>query len=131
MRILLVMTCAFLMGCDTGGPGFYGVDAVERSYDGTTFSIRVRGNLAEATRTNFEWGSDFREIWAKAGALTIHETGCKVAWYDGDGSVVRMGLSCNGQPPPMKPVKTPTLYCDLDNVTERNGTYSGRVECEL
>ena len=126
MRILSVFLIILgLAACDTAGPGFRGTDKIVREYDGSRFTMRRKGDVIEAIRTNPEMLPRFQPVARKAGIAAQIETGCKAAWVVGDPSMMWIGLSCNGAKAPRKPRKSKMFFCDLYDVTSRGGT----LEC--
>ncbi len=101
MRCLLALSFVALCACDIGGPGFYGIEPVTRSTQGSTFSLRLSGDTAQATRVSREWNPRFEIIAARAAVLVQAERpSCRVDWVEGDPSLMTMGLACNGRPAP-------------------------------
>ncbi len=112
-----------------GGPGFRGVEPIRTEYGGSTFLLRVQGNIVEATRTNPEMLPRFETVAKKAGLAAQRQTGCKAAWIEGDAAMMLIGMSCNGEPAPKKPKRQNMLYCDILDLQGREGVYSGSLQC--
>lgn len=92
-----------LGACNTGGLGFTQLPATTVKEGGSTFDIRVNGQIAESVRTNFETLPRYDAVAVRAKRATERTTGCQVAWIIGDPSVQRMGLACHGQSAPPAP----------------------------
>jgi hypothetical protein len=83
-----------LAACDTAGPHFRGLDATTVTVDGSTFDVRVRGELAEAIRTNAEYAPRFGPIRARAGRAMAMVSGCEVKEVRGDQAQATGILRC-------------------------------------
>ncbi|MGY3437510.1 MULTISPECIES: hypothetical protein [unclassified Marinovum] len=93
-----------LTTCDTPGLRHMGVAPVRMEVGGMSFDIRVRDGIAEAIRTNAMFGVRMRDVANNGGQAIVSVTGCKVAWLQGDPSVLLAGLDCeDGQGVPRKP----------------------------
>lgn len=103
MRLCLLLCVVFLASCNTGGLGFAHLPATTVREGGSTFDIRVNGQIAEAIRTNFETLPRYDAVAARSKRAVERATGCKVAWVIGDPSVQRMGLACHGRAAPPAP----------------------------
>lgn len=96
---LLLLSC-----CDTPGLRHTGATPVRMEAGGMAFDIRVRNGMAEAIRTNAMWLPRMREVANNGGVAIERATGCKVAWLQGDPSVLLAGLDCGpGTDVPRKP----------------------------
>ena len=76
-----------LATCNTAGPHFRGLPATTVTVDGSTFDIRVNGELAEALRTNIEYAPRFGPIRKRAGQAMELVSGCKVKEVSGDAAL--------------------------------------------
>lgn len=112
------------MACNTAGPGFRGVDPVKVVEDGATFLIRVKDHRAEVIRTNAEPFPKFAQVAEKAKKATARVTQCTADWVVGDPAMMTIGLACNGQPAPPKPVRKPSFVCDI-----LEGRHDALIEC--
>lgn len=83
-----------LAACDAAGPHFRGLEATTVTVDGSTFDVRVRGELAEAIRTNAEYAPRFGPIRARAGRAMAMVSGCEVKEVRGDQAQVTGILRC-------------------------------------
>ena len=96
MRFLVLF--ALLAACNTPSPHFKGIAPVRITVDGSVFDVRVRGNLAEAIRTNSQYAPRFGPIQARAAFAMARVSGCKVRKVTGDAALATGHLSCPGQP---------------------------------
>ena len=93
MRCLLL--CTFLLtACNTAGPHFRGLPATTVTVDGSTFDVRVNGDLAEAIRTNTQYAPRFGPIRARAAQAMQMVSGCNVKEVRGDQAVATGILDC-------------------------------------
>ena len=125
----MIFSMLVLAACDMAGPGFRGLDKVERACEGSRFTMRFRGDMVEAIRTSPEMLPRFEAVARKAGLLAQVETGCRAAWVEGDPAMMLIGLSCDGKKPPKKPKRRKMLYCDILHLQGRDGLYAGQMEC--
>ncbi|WP_245853324.1 hypothetical protein [Maliponia aquimaris] len=102
---------------------------MDRTVEGSRFSLRFRGDLVEAIRTSPEAFPRFEAVARKAGIAAQIESGCRAAWVEGDPSMMWIGLSCDGQPAPKMPRRPRTLYCDIDGADLRGGRMTGALTC--
>lgn len=105
MRYLL-LCLGLLAACNTPGPGFRGVPATQVTVDGSVFDVRVRGNTAEAIRTNRQYAPRPGPIETRARLAISQVSGCRVSRLKGDAAVIHARLACGGQShvPPVHPV---------------------------
>lgn len=82
MRALLLFL--LLAACNTPGPQFRGIAPTQVTVEGSTFDVRVRGNRAEAIRTNVEYAPRFGPIRRRAGLAMARVSGCRVLRVGGD-----------------------------------------------
>ncbi|MEP3442167.1 MAG: hypothetical protein ABJN72_11880 [Sulfitobacter sp.] len=80
--------------CNTAGPHFRGLPATTVTVDGSTFDVRVRGELAEAIRTNMEYAPRFGPIQERAGLAMAMVSGCEVREVRGDQAQATGILKC-------------------------------------
>lgn len=113
-RILLSLLMV-LGACNTAGPHFRGLPATTVTVDGSTFDVRVRGDLAEAIRTNSEYAPRFGPIRERAGRAMAMVSGCEVREVRGDQSQATGLLKC-GKGAPKRVARTPV---DLDCIPVR------------
>lgn len=97
MRLLVLFM--LLVGCNTAGPHFRGLPATTVTIEGSTFDVRVNGNLAEAIRTNTQYAPRFGPIQGRAGTAMEMVSGCAVKEVRGDQALATGILDCgNGGP---------------------------------
>jgi len=113
MRRALLFPLMLLVACDAPGPGFYGISKTEQVVQGSRFTIRVNGRIAEVIRTNPEMFPRYETIAARATIAVQRATGCTAAWVEGDPSVMMAGLACNGETPPAKPPRRRSIPCAI------------------
>lgn len=80
--------------CNTAGPHFRGLPATTVTVDGSTFDVRVRGDMAEAIRTNSEYAPRFGAIRERAGRAMAMVSGCEVKEVRGDQAQATGLLKC-------------------------------------
>lgn len=81
-------------GCNTPGPHFRGLPATRVTVEGSTFDVRVRGELAEAMRVNMQYAPRFGPIRARAGKAMALVSGCEVSEVRGDQALALGLLDC-------------------------------------
>ena len=94
MKKLLILLSMALIGCDTPSPHFRGIEATQIVVDGSTFDVRVKGDIAEAIRTNSEWAPRMGPIAGRAERAIETVSGCKVKKLGGDAAVIVARLDC-------------------------------------
>ncbi|MFZ5964084.1 hypothetical protein ACOXXX_14125 [Thalassococcus sp. BH17M4-6] len=125
----LIPLVFLLTACNTGGPGFRGIDPVAQDYDGSRFLIRRNGPLVEVLRVSPEAMPSFRVVARKAGLLTQRMTGCRAAWVRGDQAMMVIGLSCDGAKPPKKPKRRARFGCDVDRAYRLDSLVELEFQC--
>ena len=98
MRYVLLCLFFILAACNTAGPHFRGLEPVTVTVDGSTFDVRVRGELAEAIRTNAEYAPRFGPIRERAEPAMVMVSGCEVKEVRGDQAQATGILRCDGAP---------------------------------
>lgn len=83
-----------LTGCDTPGPHFRDVAPQRVVVNGSAFDVRVRGNLAEAIRTNAEYAPRLGRIADRARVAIEQVSACPVREVRGDQAYVVGILEC-------------------------------------
>jgi hypothetical protein len=91
----LVLTLA---ACNAPSPHFRGSPVTRVAVDGSVFDVRVRGNLAEAIRTNPQYAPRFGPIRDRAGFAMAQVSGCRVVEVLGDQALATGVLACKGRP---------------------------------
>jgi len=90
----------FLLGllaaCNSPHPAFMGVQAQEVEVQGSTFQVRIKGDMVEVIRTNFEYVPKIGEIFPKAAAAIEIVSGCSVVpnSMKGDPALMIAKLNC-------------------------------------
>lgn len=112
MRMHLSILMFFLLvNCDTAGLKHQGVAPLREEVDGWIFDIRVRDSYAEAIRRNSSWQPRMQTIADAGGEAIQRATGCRVAWLQGDPSVLLAGIECGPErPAPRRPKRK--LLCN-------------------
>ena len=129
MRLFPAILTLGLAACDAAGPGFRGVDKVAADVEGTQFTLRIRGPLAEVIRTSPHMLPRFPDVARKAGIATQIQSGCKAKWVQGDPAMMWIGLSCNGRAAPKMPRRPRTLFCEIKERRGANDREDPVVEC--
>lgn len=129
MRRWLLFLILVLGACDDAGPGFRTTPKVEREVDGSRFSLRQNGNIVEAIRISPEFFPQFDQVAGRAAMAVKLETGCVPKWVDGDESLLRVGVSCNGERAPKKPRRRQSLHCDIEDLYARGDSFAGHMTC--
>lgn len=132
MRIALA-ACLCLAACNTAGPYFRGLPATRVTVAGSTFDVRVRGDLAEALRVNRQYAPRFGPIRARAAFAMEQVSGCTVTEVRGDQALALGKLSCRGRPAAWRGQAEPVSYSCLDInqwVNDRLGISYAEFECD-
>ncbi|MFC3613896.1 hypothetical protein ACFORG_09020 [Lutimaribacter marinistellae] len=95
IRSLILLAFALLAACNTPSPHFSGIAATRVSVEGSTFDIRLRGNLAEAIRLTPEADARFAVIAPRAGRAMAQVSGCNILKVMGDSAVQLGVLGCD------------------------------------
>ncbi|MGR3614913.1 MAG: hypothetical protein ACU0BB_02590 [Paracoccaceae bacterium] len=85
-----------LAACNGPSPHFANAPVTRIAVEGSTFDVRVQGNLAEAIRVNPEYAPRFGPIRKRAGVAMAQASGCEVVDVLGDQSISTGVLACNG-----------------------------------
>lgn len=109
MRIVLALL-TLLAACNTAGPHFRGLPATTVTVEGSTFDVRVNGNLAEALRTNMQYAPRFGPIRARAGKAMEMVSGCIVKEVRGDQALATGILDCGDGGPALDRLKPQGEY---------------------
>ncbi len=98
MRYMMPALALLLAGCDSPHPQFMGVEPKVVTVAGSTFSVRIKGEEAEAIRTSREMVPKIGEIFPKAAAAIEIAGGCPVVANSlkGDSAYVRARIRCGG-----------------------------------
>lgn len=92
--ILLLALVVLLAACNTPGPHFRGLEATRVTIQGSTFDVRVRGELAEAIRVNSEYAPRFSPVRERAAIAMAQVSGCEVKDVRGDQALATGLLDC-------------------------------------
>lgn len=92
LPVLLLLLC--LAGCDSPSLAFAGAPAARVSVQGSEFTVRWRGERAEAARTSREFFPSRSRTRAKARRAIEVVTGCAVRKIRGDVAVQIARLEC-------------------------------------
>lgn len=128
---MALLSCLVLCACDTASPAMWQAETVRTQVEGSAFTLHIKDGMVEAVRTSPEVFPRFDAVARKAAFAAQRQTGCDVAWAEGDPAIVLMGLSCNGLPPPPRPKRRKTIYCDVVDVYTRGDLTDAAVECDL
>ncbi|MGR3618338.1 MAG: hypothetical protein ACU0AX_02470 [Roseovarius sp.] len=92
----LLLFPLLLAACDSPAPAMMGAEATQVSIDNTSFTVRVRGNRAEAIRLNTMAFPTIGEVYPNALAAMEQASGCTVIedTLRGDQAVMRADLAC-------------------------------------
>ena len=129
MRVFLLLSSVLITACNTAGPHFRGLPARTVTVEGSTFDVRVRGELAEAIRTNMQYAPRFGPIRDRAGVAMAMVSGCTVTEVRGDQAQAVGILDCGGGGPRVVPVTTGDVTCVPERGTEVE--LIGEVEVEI
>lgn len=99
MQRWLAVLGFLLSACNGPSPHFRGAEPVRVSIDGSTFDVRVRGNLAEAARVNPQYAPRLGPIGARAGRAMAQVSGCRVEHVIGDAALILGLLNCGPDAP--------------------------------
>ncbi len=130
---LVIPILLTLSACNTAGPHFRGLPAQTVTVDGSTFDVRVRGELAEAIRTNSEYAPRFGPIEDRAARAMALVSGCKVREVRGDQAQATGLLDCGKGGERRRRVAVPSdLSCVPVRGTELSqlGGFSVEIDCE-
>ncbi|WP_205965382.1 hypothetical protein [Pseudooceanicola onchidii] len=109
-RVAAVLSCLpILAACDAPTPGFRGADVSRHTVDGSTFAVYVKGETAQAVRTNRQFAPRIGPLAGQAAVAMQAASGCRVTRLGGDAAVLVGSLSCGGRP------RAP---CDVDAVLQ-------------
>ena len=127
----LVLLCLFgLTACNTPGPHFRGLDATRVTFGGSTFDVRVRGDLAEALRVNPQYAPRFGPIAGRAKQAMEQVSGCVVTEVRGDQALSIGVLDCErGAPPVLGPGQS--YDCTPRSTKGAHFGRSGALTCEI
>jgi hypothetical protein len=90
----LIPLLLLLPACDGGSPHFMGTPPTRVTVDGSTFAVRVKGNLAEAVRVNMQYAPRMGPIGDRAARAMEQVSGCPVRRISGDQALILGVLDC-------------------------------------
>lgn len=129
--VIAILAVLLLAACNTAGPHFRGLPATTVTVDGSVFDVRVRGELAEAIRTNTEYAPRFGPIRERAGRAMAMVSGCEVKEMRGDQAQATGILRCGKGGKRVTPTRPTAVECVPVRGTEiaqLDGT-SVEIEC--
>jgi len=93
---VFMIVCALLFGCDSPSLAFQGTPAQQITVGPTTFSVRIKGDRAEAMRTSREWRPSESAVLTRAEQAIRQASGCEIATngLSGDQAIIRARLKC-------------------------------------
>jgi len=93
---MAVSVLLMLAACDSPAPAMMGAEATRVSIDGADFTIRIRGDRAEAIRTNMMPNPWIGSVYPRALQAMEQASGCRVIEDSlrGDVAVMRADLDC-------------------------------------
>ena len=96
MKNAVLPLILLLAACDGPAPAMMGADATRMSIDGVDFTIRIRGDRAEAIRTNMMSNPSIGSVYPRALQAMEEVSGCRVRQDSlrGDVAVMRADLDC-------------------------------------
>lgn len=92
MRLFLALL--LLAACNTPTAPFRGIKPVRVTIDGSSFDVRVRGDLAEAIRVNAQYAPRLGLIEGRAARAMAQASGCAVRRVSGDQALLLGQLDC-------------------------------------
>jgi hypothetical protein len=86
-----------IAACDSPHPRIAGEEATPITVEGSEFSVRVKGDIAEAIRTNYAPRSDHARILLRAVVAIELATGCEVDQNSvkGDPALIVARIDCD------------------------------------
>lgn len=96
MKKRMLLLLVLLAACDSPAPALMGTDATRITIDTVEFSIRIRGERAEAIRTNMMPNPSIGSVYPRAVQAIEQVSGCRVIEDSlrGDVAVMRADLGC-------------------------------------
>ncbi|MGI3185288.1 hypothetical protein [Nioella aestuarii] len=96
MKKTVLLLILLLAACDSPAPAMMGADATRVTIDGVDFTIRIRGDRAEAIRTNMMPNPSIGSIYPRALQAMEGVSDCSVieGSLRGDVAVMRADLDC-------------------------------------
>ncbi len=99
---IAILFAVTLAACDSPHPAFNSVERQTINVQGSVFRVRIKDDIAEAIRTNFEYRPKKLATFAKAAEAIKIASGCKVVanTMRGDPALMRAKIFCTQQTPP-------------------------------
>lgn len=98
LRVLgkLLFIPIFVVGCDSHSPLTSGYDVTRLTIEGSDFSVRSNGEVAEAIRTNYEPRREHGRVLLRAVVAIETATGCVVdqTTVKGDPALIVARIDC-------------------------------------
>ncbi|WP_380054825.1 hypothetical protein ACFE33_14420 [Falsihalocynthiibacter sp. SS001] len=98
MRLFIIVVALFaIIGCDSPNPRAFGYDTTRLSIEGSDFTVRSNGEVAEAIRTDFAPRREHERILLRAVVAIEVATGCRVdqTTVKGDPALVAARIDCD------------------------------------
>lgn len=91
------LVLVLLAACSSPHPAFMAAQEQVIEVESSTFTVRVKGELAEAIRTNFEFNPKIGDIFPKAEKAMEIASGCSVVSNSmkGDPALMVAKLNCS------------------------------------
>lgn len=96
MRLLFLALLGLLTGCDSPSPAFRGIEGRQVVVEKSVFSVRVKGDLIEAIRTNVEYAPTIGKLFPRFRIAMEQASGCRVIENSmrGDQALMHAKLDC-------------------------------------
>ena len=93
----IILSVGILASCSNSHPQFLSVQKQVIEVDGSRFDVRIKSDIAEAIRTNFEYVPKVGEIFPKAAKAMEMASGCQVVpnSMKGDPALMVARLKCS------------------------------------
>jgi len=94
--VLSVLLC-LMSACSGPGVQMAGIQGQKVTVQGSGFTVYIRGERAQAVRTDFEFPARISDIFPKAAIAIEQVSGCSVrpSGMSGDAALIRAKLDCN------------------------------------
>ena len=94
------IVCLLLTACDAPTRGFGGAEVSRHAVEGSSFTVHVKGDQAEAVRTNRQYAPRIGPLAGRAAVAMQQASGGRVTRIAGDAAVLVGALSCSAAPRP-------------------------------
>ena len=125
--VLSLVTVLAVAACNTPSLEFRGIDPVTVIVDGSTFDVRVKGQRAQAIRTNTQYAPRMGPIGARASAAIEKASGCEVTQIGGDQALISAVLNCTKGATPPAPIAQDYECYSLGGIDVSGGDLSDLV----